>query len=136
MYMYISIFTNALTKMNHMIGCITFVQLSQPLSLFPGASACFSQLNYLHVNTVFVNSNSLYEMAQICKDLNELGIYDCTQDLPGLISLIDAQRNLKSLKIYHHGRKGNCNEIGKALARNSFRLSSYHHSTFIFNVTH
>ena len=65
-------------------------------------------------------------MAQICKDLNELAIYDCTQDLPGLISLIDAQRNLKSLKIYHHGRKGNCNEIGKALARKGNTINELH----------
>jgi hypothetical protein len=68
----------------------------QPLSLFPGAPTCFSQLCSLCIDINFVNSNALYEMTEICKDLNELTIYNC-KDLPGLISLIDAQRNLKKL---------------------------------------
>src|ERR1051325_6062620 len=46
-------------------------ETSQPLPLFPGASTCFSQLNRLYVDIDFVGSNALYEMAQICKDLNE-----------------------------------------------------------------
>ena len=76
-------------------------ETSQPLPLFPGASTCFSQLNRLFVDIDLVDSNALYEMAQICKGLNYLTIYDCYQDLPGLISLIDAQKNLTSVTIYH-----------------------------------
>ena len=57
-------------------------------------------------------------MAKICKDLNELTIRNCYQDVSGLISLIDAQRNLKSVIIYaDHNKKGKCKELGKALAR-------------------
>ena len=39
-------------------------------------------------------------MAQICKDLNELIIYNNYQDVPGLISLIDVQRNLRGVFIH------------------------------------
>jgi hypothetical protein len=56
-------------------------------------------------------------MAQICKDLNELCVFDYSQDIPGLISLIDAQRNLESLSFNCYNKKGMCEEIGKALAR-------------------
>src|SRR5581483_9707943 len=74
--------------------------------------------HYLSIDIKLVDSNSMYEMAQICKDLNELIIRNCYQDLPGLISLIDAQRNLKNVLIYtDKNKEGTCNELGKALAR-------------------
>jgi hypothetical protein len=65
-----------------------------------------------------------YEMAQICKDLGELIIngvnHGCSQDIPGLISLIDAQRNLKRVSlcssVYKEGTYEG-EEISKALAR-------------------
>ncbi|CAG8576558.1 20281_t:CDS:2 [Rhizophagus irregularis] len=38
---------------------------SQPLSLFPGASKCFSQLYRLTIDLDYINSNSLNEMAKI-----------------------------------------------------------------------
>ena len=90
---------------------------SQPLPLFPGALACFSQLCYLCIDANIVNSNSMYEMARICKDLNNLVINNC-QDLPGLISLVDAQRNLKCVTIIpNKDREETCKELGKALTR-------------------
>ena len=62
----------------------------------------------------------MYEMGQICKDLNRLTIWNCYQDLPGLIFLIDVQRNLKSVAIYPNlNKKGTCKELGKTLARKS-----------------
>src|ERR1051325_8958344 len=95
---------------------------SQPLSLFPGASICFSKLDYLCIDTSVIDSNALYEMAQICKDLSSLTV-NCYQDLTGLISLIDAQRNLKWAEICSANEelelKGTCMELGKALARKS-----------------
>src|SRR4051794_13720841 len=72
---------------------------SQPLSSFAGATTCFSQLHCLCINLNYINSNALYEMSRICINLNELNIYNYSQDLPGLISLIDAQRNLNSMII-------------------------------------
>src|ERR1051325_8740140 len=97
-------------------------ETSQPLSLFPGASICFSKLDDLYIDTSVIDSNALYEMAQICKDLSSLSI-NCYQDLTGLISLIDAQRNLKWAEICPADEEleleGTCMELGKALARKS-----------------
>ncbi|CAB5183255.1 hypothetical protein RhiirA5_424169 [Rhizophagus irregularis] len=50
-----------------------------------------SHLYSLNIDINSVNSNDLYEMAQICKNLNELIVDNCSQDIPGLIYLIDAQ---------------------------------------------
>jgi hypothetical protein len=92
-------------------------ETSQPLPSFPGASACFSQLNSLDIDVNFVNSDALYKMAQICRNLNRLTINNCSQDLPGLISLIDVQKNLKNLLLYPTNKKGTCEKLSKALAR-------------------
>jgi hypothetical protein len=97
---------------------------SQPLPSFPGAQTCFSQLYSLNINLFYVSSNNLYEMAQICKDLNELYIYNFSRNIPGLISLIDAQRNLKSLSFSsYHINKGTCQELSYALARKSCTIN-------------
>jgi hypothetical protein len=90
---------------------------SQPLPSFPGAQTCFSQLYSLSINLHYVNSNNLYEMAQICKDLNELRVYNYSRDIPGLISLIDEQRNLKNVSFSFLIKEGTCEEISNALAR-------------------
>ena len=58
-----------------------------------------SQLCSLDINAEFVDSAALDEMAQICKALKILIIDACYQDIPGLISLIDAQRDLKNVII-------------------------------------
>ncbi|GET03563.1 hypothetical protein GLOIN_2v1592804 [Rhizophagus clarus] len=102
------------------IGRITNVkeliwQTSQPISSFPGASTCFSQLNNLTIDLNYVDSKALFVMSQICKTLDFLEILHCSHDLPGLISLIDAQRNLKKVHLYT--RRGTCKELSKALAR-------------------
>ncbi|GBB85340.1 hypothetical protein RclHR1_01190016 [Rhizophagus clarus] len=89
-----------------------------PLSLFPGALTCFSQLYSLALSLSLVNSNDLFEMAHICKHLNQLTVYGCSQDVPGLISLINAQRNLKSVSLsFNIIKKGNCEELSKVLAK-------------------
>jgi hypothetical protein len=94
-------------------------QTSQPLPSFPGALTCFSQLYELRIYLHYINSNNLYDMAQICKNLNILSVYDYCQDsIPGLISLIDAQRYLKSVSfLWHDIKKGTCEEISNALAK-------------------
>lgn len=100
----------------------------QDLSFFPGATTCFSQLSSLSVNLYLNNSDALYEMAKICKDLNKLTIYNCSRDFPALISLIDAQRNLKSVRIFifHTIKGGICKELGKALARKGNAISKFY----------
>ncbi|RIA92878.1 hypothetical protein C1645_735984 [Glomus cerebriforme] len=92
-------------------------QTFQPLSLFPGASTCFPRLYSLSIDIDCVNSNALYKMSLICKDLNILSIYNYSQDNPGLISLIDAQKNLKNVSISPHIKKESCKELSKALTR-------------------
>ncbi|RIA83434.1 hypothetical protein C1645_786335, partial [Glomus cerebriforme] len=98
---------------------------SQPLPLFPGALTCFSQLHSLHIDVNIVSSNDLNEMARICKSLNKLAISNFSQDLPGLISLIDAQSNLESVSLYPD-IKGTCEELSKALARKGTTINDLH----------
>jgi hypothetical protein len=113
-----------------------WLETPHTLSSFPGASNCFSKLYDLDIDTDYVTSGALYEMAQICKDLNKLTIRDCFRDLPGLISLIDAQRNLTTVTLSYYGndkrkahqklREANCEELGKALARKSNTIKNLH----------
>ncbi|RIA79005.1 hypothetical protein C1645_831972 [Glomus cerebriforme] len=118
----------------------------QPLSLFPGASTCFSQLCNLSIDPDYVDFNALYEMAKICKNLNELAIYNCSQDNTGLISLIDAQNNLEKIYIYHNNNikfsskqlnrnVNTCEELSKALIRKSDTIN-YLHLDLINNISH
>ncbi|CAB5197583.1 hypothetical protein RhiirA5_426140 [Rhizophagus irregularis] len=97
----------------------------QPLTLFPGASIFFSQLYELYINIDSVNSDALYELAQICKDLNTLSISGYC-NIPNLFYLIDAQRNLKKLSLHAEvdEKTGNCGkELSKAL-RNRTTINS------------
>jgi hypothetical protein len=96
---------------------------SQPLPSFLGAPTCFSQLYTLYIDLYYVNSSNLNEMAQICKDLGDLFISECSQDIPGLISLIDAQRNLKNISFSSLSKGGTCEEIRKALARKGYTIN-------------
>ncbi|CAB5197582.1 unnamed protein product [Rhizophagus irregularis] len=104
----------------------------QPLSLFPGAINCFSKLYSLSIDPDNINSNSIYEMSKICKNLNILSIYNCSKDHHGLISLIDVQKNLEKLNIYHNdiNKKGNCQELSKALARKGDTINEIHLDLF------
>jgi hypothetical protein len=94
-------------------------ETSQPLPLFPGALKCFSRLNILDIDMEYVKSKAIYEMGKITKNLNELFIENYYQEEPGLISLIDAQKNLKSVSFYSNkdNKKGNFKELSKAIAR-------------------
>ncbi|PKK66848.1 hypothetical protein RhiirC2_752789, partial [Rhizophagus irregularis] len=100
---------------------------SQPLSLFPGASTCFSQLHSLFIDPNSVNSNALYQISKFCRYLNTLIIYNCSQDLPELVSLIDSQRNLKNVKIYSdNDLRRNYKKLSEALARKSNTIKHLH----------
>ncbi|GBC06699.1 hypothetical protein RclHR1_00070066 [Rhizophagus clarus] len=89
----------------------------QPLTLFPGASTCFPRLHSLSIRADPVSSEALYEMAKICKCLKILTIYEYSQENYGLISLIDAQENLKEVSIYPNNNRNDCKELIKALER-------------------
>ncbi|CAB4418318.1 unnamed protein product [Rhizophagus irregularis] len=97
----------------------------QPLTLFPGASIFFSQLHKLSIDIDSVNSDALYELAQICKDLNTLSIRGCYCNIPNLFYLIDAQRNLKELYLYAKVDEKTGKELSKAL-RNGATINNLH----------
>jgi hypothetical protein len=88
---------------------------SQPLSLFSGASTCFSLLRDLYVDVDLVKSDALYGMAQICKGIEKLTLHNCIQEIPGFIILIEVQRNLKSLSIHYKEFKGIDKELSKVI---------------------
>ncbi|CAG8648864.1 9111_t:CDS:2 [Rhizophagus irregularis] len=98
-------------------------QTLQPLSLFPGASTCFSQLYNLFIDVFSLNSDTLYEMAKFCKNLNSLSIHNFSKDLPGLVSLIDAQVNLRRVNLCTIFKGGNCEDLSKALTRKCNTIS-------------
>jgi hypothetical protein len=79
-------------------------------------------------------------MAQICKNLNVLYVYNYCQDILGLISLIDTQRYLKNVSFYCHNIKGACEEeTSNALAKKGSTIItriSWYYFTFIFNITY
>jgi hypothetical protein len=62
--------------------------------------------------------------------------FDYSQDIPGLISLIDAQRNLESLSFNCYNRKETCEEIGKALARKGCTIKYLFLYNFIDIISH
>ncbi|GET02148.1 hypothetical protein GLOIN_2v1669044 [Rhizophagus clarus] len=96
-----------------------YLQTSQPLMEFPGASEIFSQLYSLRIDMKSVNSEILYGMAELCKDLNSLSIYNCSKDNVGLISLINSQKkHLKELYIYTI--KKDIEELKQCLAVSEF----------------
>ena len=97
----------------------TFIIISRSIT-------CFSQLYNLHIYLIFVNSDTLYELAQICRNLNTLAIHDHSQDLPELIALIDAQRNLKTVYIKSNIKKETCEGLSKALARKGNTINELH----------
>jgi hypothetical protein len=100
---------------------------SQPLPSFPGASTCFSQLQSLFIDLDHVNSNALHQMSKICRYLDTLIIYNCSQELPELVSLIESQKNLKNVNIYsNNNRRGNYKRLSKALAGKSNMIKNLH----------
>ncbi|CAB4418769.1 unnamed protein product [Rhizophagus irregularis] len=101
----------------------------QPLTLFPRASIFFSQLYELYIDIDYVNSDALYELAQICKDLNTLSIKSCYRNNPELFYLIDAQRNLKKLILDTKVDEKTGKELSKALARNRTTINNLHLSS-------
>jgi hypothetical protein len=115
-------------------------ETSQPLSLFPGALTCFSQLYSLRINMNSVNSNDLFEMAQICKDLNELIVNKYSQDTSGLIALIDAQRSLKSISFSSYyikkEKESTCEELSNVLAKKGCTINNFYSSNLVGVIPH
>ncbi|GBC06700.1 hypothetical protein RclHR1_00070067 [Rhizophagus clarus] len=90
---------------------------SRPLPSFPGALTFFSNINKLTIKIDCIEPNTLHEMAKFCIYLNELTVHNCSQDNSGLISLIDAQKNLKIVSLYPHNKKKICEGLREAIGR-------------------
>src|SRR6266498_1861173 len=96
----------------------------QPLPQYQGALNCFSQLQTLNVDLRFVTSISLFEMAQICQKVEDLQLWICNGDLPGLIDFIDGQKSLQSLFLYFNGVK-QCVRLSEVIKRKAATLKRF-----------
>ncbi|CAB5344487.1 unnamed protein product [Rhizophagus irregularis] len=94
------------------------------LTFLTRASILFSQLHKLSIDIDYVNSDALYELAQISKDLNTLSIKSCSRNIPELIYLIDAQRNLKKLILDTEVDEKTGKELSKTLERNGATINN------------
>ncbi|CAB4382497.1 unnamed protein product [Rhizophagus irregularis] len=107
----------------------------QPLTRFLGISKCFSQLRFLSIDLELVNSLSLFEMSQICQNIEYLGLRNCNQDIPGLINFIDIQKNLQSLNFYLYNTgsiKNQCIQLSEVIERKAITLKKF---TIVSDIT-
>ena len=81
------LFINNCKNINEFNWVVTY-----PISQYPGASTCFSQLYALNVDLEFVVLAELFEMARICQNIENLEIRNCNGDLTGLIMFINTQK--------------------------------------------
>jgi hypothetical protein len=98
-------------------------QTTLPLFQFPGAFTCFSKLHSLIIDFQFINSASLYNVAQVCQNIEDLKLWYCNGDIQSLIILIDAQKNLKSLFIYFQSVQKQCTKLGEVIQRKAAKLT-------------
>ncbi|PKY25905.1 hypothetical protein RhiirB3_441031 [Rhizophagus irregularis] len=107
----------------------------QPLTRFLGISKCFSQLRFLSIDLELVNSLSLFEMSQICQNIEYLGLRNCNQDIPGLINFIDIQKNIQSLNFYLYNTgsiKNQCIQLSEVIERKAITLKKF---TIVSDIT-
>ncbi|RGB41389.1 hypothetical protein C1646_810712 [Rhizophagus diaphanus] len=94
-----------------------------PLFQFPGSFTCFSKLYSLIIDFQCINSLTLNNMAQICQNIGDLKLLYCNGNNPGLIKLVDAQKNLKSLLIYFKGGQKRCTQLSEVIERKAGKLT-------------
>ncbi|RIA87404.1 hypothetical protein C1645_854712 [Glomus cerebriforme] len=97
----------------------------QPLFQYPGAIPFFSKLCALGINLQLVTSTALFEMAQICQNVEDLDLHDCNGDIPGLIKFIDIQRNLQSLHLYFNNVEKQCIQLSDVIQRKAATLKKF-----------
>ncbi|GBC21727.2 hypothetical protein GLOIN_2v1511704 [Rhizophagus irregularis DAOM 181602=DAOM 197198] len=79
----------------------------------------------LFINNYFqcINSLTLNNMAQTCQNIGDLKLLYCNGNNPGLIMLVDAQKNLKSLLIYFKGGQKQCTQLSEVIERKAGKLT-------------
>ncbi|GBB89116.1 hypothetical protein RclHR1_01580017 [Rhizophagus clarus] len=110
-------------------------QTRQPLSQFQGASTCFSQLRSLIIDLQFVTSIELFAMAQICQNIEELSVFECYDDIPGLIWFIDTQKNLLSLSLYFKSDEKQCLQLSEVIKRKASTLRKFSIEPLIISIS-
>ncbi|GBC09205.1 hypothetical protein RclHR1_08690008 [Rhizophagus clarus] len=99
------------------------LKTTQHLYQFPGASTCFSQLCVLTIDISRVTSTILFGMAIICENIEDLKIFQCDRDIPGLNRLIDVQTKLKSLRLHEfYNTEKQCKELNKVIGKKANTL--------------
>lgn len=66
---------------------------------YPNAKTFFSNLRSIEFDFKVVTSKTLFKLADICRNITNLEINECDEDVPGLVSFIKMQKNLQSLCI-------------------------------------
>ncbi|GBC02515.1 hypothetical protein RclHR1_04660008 [Rhizophagus clarus] len=96
---------------------------SLPLHQYPGALTLFSQL---HTFGIECNQNliseKLFVIAKICQSIENLKIWNCDRNIPGLIEFIDNQKNLQSLYLHCKCHEMKCTQLIEAIERKAIRL--------------
>ncbi|CAB4376420.1 unnamed protein product [Rhizophagus irregularis] len=98
-----------------------------PLYQYPGASTCFSQLRTLVIicNQSLISDN-LLGMAQICLDIENLELWNCDRDNPGLIKFIENQKNLQSLYLHNSIKSGRkCIQLSEIIEKKAVTLKRF-----------
>ncbi|GBB83458.1 hypothetical protein RclHR1_10190007 [Rhizophagus clarus] len=108
---------------------------TQPLFKYLGALNCFSQLYALTIDLQFVNSTALFEMAKICQNIEDLKVWYCNGDIPGLIMLIEVQKNLQSLFIYFMEVEKPCVQLSEVIERKANTIKKFTMEPFIATLS-
>ncbi|RGB29638.1 hypothetical protein C1646_818383 [Rhizophagus diaphanus] len=66
---------------------------------YPNAKTFFSNLRSIEFDFKVVTSKTLFKLSDICRNITNLEINECDEDVPGLVSFIKMQKNLHSLCI-------------------------------------
>ncbi|EXX60331.1 uncharacterized protein OCT59_010104 [Rhizophagus irregularis] len=110
-------------------------QTTQPLSQFHGAPTCFSQLRSLIMDLDFVTSRELFAMSQICQNIEELSIFECYDDIPGLIWFIDTQKILRSLYLHFKSFEKQCLGLSEVIERKASTLRKFSIEPWIISLS-
>ncbi|RIA90120.1 hypothetical protein C1645_876312 [Glomus cerebriforme] len=95
---------------------------TKPLYQYPGASTFFLQLPSLGIDLEFVNSEALFELAEICQNIEDLKLWCYNGDISGLIMFLDVQKNLQSLYLYFKGEVGQPMQLSEVIERKATTL--------------
>ncbi|RIA91912.1 hypothetical protein C1645_766330, partial [Glomus cerebriforme] len=114
---------NRCSSLKHLNICQSYIP---PFQDFPEVKNCFANLHELRCTTDN-DSSYLFELAKICKSIQKLRIDCSNKENPGLIKLIEEQRNLKCFICVNFTHNQNqqklFEELLRVLSKNARNLS-------------